>query len=85
MESLPPIAISDPTPRGHHAHDVDLEDTFDFVNTDDLENGFPLERLPTLGDALSWFVDRGVIHHERAARRARLAGEHGRYSNRRGE
>ena len=68
MESLPPIAISDPTPRGHHAHDVDLEDTFDFVNTDDLENGFPLERLPTLGDALSWFVDRGVIHAEGAQR-----------------
>ena len=31
------------------------------------------------------FVDRCVVHHERAARRARLAGEHGRYSNRRGE
>ena len=68
MESLPHIAISDPTPRGHHAHDVDLEDTFDFVNTYDLENGFPLERLPTLPDALSWFVQRGVIHAEGAQR-----------------
>jgi predicted RNA-binding Zn ribbon-like protein len=55
-------------PRGHHAHDVRLEDTFDFVNTDDLENGFPLERLPTLGDALTWFVERGVIHGEGADR-----------------
>lgn len=55
-------------PRGHHAHDVRLEDTFDFVNTDDLENGFPLERLPTLGDALTWFVERGVIHSEGADR-----------------
>jgi predicted RNA-binding Zn ribbon-like protein len=54
--------------RGHHAHDVRLEDTFDFVNTDDLENGFPLERLPTLGDALTWFVERGVIHSEGADR-----------------
>ena len=68
MESVPHIAISDPTPRGHHAHDVDLEDTFDFVNTYDLENGFPLERLPTLPDALSWFVQRGVIHAEGAQR-----------------
>ena len=68
MESVPHIAISDPTPRGHHAHDVDLEDTFDFVNTYDLENGFPLERLPTLPDALSWFVQRGVIHAEGAER-----------------
>jgi predicted RNA-binding Zn ribbon-like protein len=54
--------------RGHHAHDVRLEDTFDFVNTDDLENGFPLDRLPTLGDALTWFVERGVIHGEGADR-----------------
>ncbi len=55
-------------PRSHHAHEVDIEDTFDFLNTDDLENGFPLERLPTLGDALSWFVERGVIHGEGADR-----------------
>lgn len=61
------------TGRGYHAHDVDLEDTFDFLNTDDLENGFPLERLPTLGDALSWFVDRGVIHAEGAQRLDRQA------------
>ena len=51
-----------------HAHDVDLEDTFDFLNTDDTENGFPAERLPTLDAALGWFVDRGVIHLEGADR-----------------
>jgi predicted RNA-binding Zn ribbon-like protein len=62
--------------RGHHAHQVRLEDTFDFLNTDDLENGFPIERLPTLGDALSWFVDRGVIHGEGADRlRAHAAAD----------
>ncbi len=60
--------IPDNTPRGH-AHDVDLEDTFDFLNTDDTENGFPVEKLPTLDDALAWFVDRGVIH--RGGRRPR--------------
>ena len=49
--------INAPDPRGHHAHDVDLEDTFDFLNTDDLENGSRVDRLPTLGDALSWFVE----------------------------
>src|SRR3954447_25855883 len=54
-----PIAVG-------HAHDVDLEDTFDFRNTDDTDNGFPAEKLPTLGDALDWFVDRGVIHKEGA-------------------
>ena len=51
-----------------HAHDVDLEDTFDFLNTDDTENGFPADRLPTLDSALTWFVDRGVIHKEGADR-----------------
>ena len=49
-----------------HAHDVDLDDTFDFLNTDDTDNGFPDEHIPTLDDALDWFVDRGVIHKEGA-------------------
>ena len=60
--------VNAPDIRGHHAHEVRLEDTFDFLNTDDLENGFPVERLPTIGDALTWFVDRGVIHGEGADR-----------------
>jgi predicted RNA-binding Zn ribbon-like protein len=51
-----------------HAHDVTLETTFDFLNTDDLDDGFPVEKLPTLDDALVWFVDQGVIHHEGADR-----------------
>ncbi len=58
-----------------HAHDVRLDDTFDFLNTDDRENGFPLERLPTLADVLAWFVDRGVIHAEGADRIRVAAGE----------
>jgi len=59
-----------------HAHDVDLEDTFDFLNTDDTENGFPLDHLPTLDAALTWFVDRGVIHKEGADRtRAAATGD----------
>src|SRR6266545_5978287 len=57
-----------------HAHGVDLEETFDFLNTLDTDNGFPLEKLPTLDDALTWFVARGVIHHEGADRaRAKVA------------
>jgi predicted RNA-binding Zn ribbon-like protein len=65
------------TPVGFgHAHDVDLDDTFDFLNTDDTENGFPVDRLPTLDAALAWFVDRGVIHKEGADRtRAAAAGD----------
>lgn len=59
-----------------HAHDVSLEDTFDFLNTDDLENGDPIERLPTLDAALAWFVDRGVIHGEGADRARAQASAH---------
>jgi predicted RNA-binding Zn ribbon-like protein len=69
------IYAPDPGQRGH-AHDVDLEDTFDFLNTDDRENGFPVDKLPTLDDALAWFVDRGVIHSEGANRvRAQAAAK----------
>ena len=71
MDILPPDQID----RGH-AHDVDLEDTFDFLNTDATRNGAPLERLPTLDAALAWFVDRGVIHLEGANRvRAQAAAQ----------
>ena len=59
-----------------HAHGVDLEATFDFLNTVDTDNGFPVEKLPSLDVALAWFVDRGVIHREGADRaRARVASE----------
>jgi predicted RNA-binding Zn ribbon-like protein len=57
-----------------HAHGVDLDETFDFLNTLDTDNGFPVEKLATLDDALTWFVDRGVIHREGADRaRAKVA------------
>lgn len=63
-------------PDPSHAHGVDLEAAFDFLNTDDTDNGFPLEKLPTLDDALAWFVDRGVIHLEGADRaRAKVAAQ----------
>lgn len=51
-----------------HAHGVDLEATFEFLNTADTENGFPVEKLPRLEDALDWFVQQGVIHREGADR-----------------
>lgn len=57
-----------PGPDQSHAHGVDLEATFDFLNTADTEDGFPIEKLPTLDEALAWFVDRGVIHREGADR-----------------
>jgi predicted RNA-binding Zn ribbon-like protein len=49
-----------------HAHEVSLESTFDFLNTDDRDDGFPVDKLPTLDSALAWFVESGVIHNEGA-------------------
>jgi predicted RNA-binding Zn ribbon-like protein len=54
---------------GTHAHDVVLNDTFDFINTYELQDVGPaIDRLETLPAALAWFVDRGVIHLEGADR-----------------
>jgi len=58
--------VSDPTTG--HAHEVSLDGTFDFLNTHELEDGFLVDHLPTLDDALAWFVERGVIHGEGADR-----------------
>lgn len=51
-------------PRHTHGHDhgVDLDDTFDFLNTFEYEDGFPVERLPDLPTTVEWFVGRGVCH-----------------------
>jgi predicted RNA-binding Zn ribbon-like protein len=62
------LTDDDARPVAGHAHHVRLDDTFDFLNTRELENGFPVERLPTLDAALAWFVGRGVIHREGADR-----------------
>jgi predicted RNA-binding Zn ribbon-like protein len=51
-----------------HAHGVDLNATFDFLNTLDQDDGFWRDHLTTLEDALDWFVGRGVIHREGADR-----------------
>jgi predicted RNA-binding Zn ribbon-like protein len=62
-----PHPATTPLLRGH-AHDVTIDDTFDFLNTDELENGSPVDHLPSLDAALAWFVERGVIHGEGADR-----------------
>jgi len=59
--------------REGHAHDVGVDITFDFLNTLDLEDGFPVEKLPSLDSALTWFADRGLIHREGAERARRDA------------
>ena len=54
-----------PADQGH-AHDVSLDDTFDFLNLDGTGNGSRIDL--DLDAALDWFVDRAVIHREGADR-----------------
>ena len=58
-----------------HRHAATLEDTFDFLNTDELDGmGRPIERMPTLADATGWLVEHGLLHREDAVRIDRLPG-----------
>jgi predicted RNA-binding Zn ribbon-like protein len=50
-----------------HTHELSLEDTFDFLNTIELENGFLDDHFVSFGDAAEWLLDRGVVHRWRAA------------------
>lgn len=65
-----------------HAHEVDVDTTFDFLNTLDLEDGFLVEKLTSLDLALGWFADRGLIHLEGAAKARRYATAHPRVAAR---
>jgi predicted RNA-binding Zn ribbon-like protein len=47
-----------------HDHGVRLDDTFDFLNTSELENGALVDRLETVQQAVDWFAERGLIHAE---------------------
>jgi predicted RNA-binding Zn ribbon-like protein len=49
-----------------HTHELSLEDTFDFLNTIELENGFLDDHFVSFGDAAEWLLARGVVHRWRA-------------------
>lgn len=61
-----PLTSVTNNPELGHAHDVGVEVTFDFLNTFEYEDGFPVDHLDSLNDALTLFADRGVIHREGA-------------------
>ena len=45
-----------------HEHGLSVEDALEFLNTHELESGELVDRLIQPSDALSWFVDQGVLH-----------------------
>ena len=54
-------------PSRDHTHELSLEDTFDFLNTIELENGFLDDHFKTFGDAADWLLERGIVHRWRIA------------------
>jgi predicted RNA-binding Zn ribbon-like protein len=50
-----------------HTHELSLEDTFDFLNTIELENGSLDDHFASFGVAADWLLTRGVVHRWRAA------------------
>ncbi len=50
-----------------HRHEATLEDTFDFLNTDELDgNGHRVEHVLALSDATGWLVERGLLYRDEA-------------------
>jgi predicted RNA-binding Zn ribbon-like protein len=59
--------------RDHH-HEMSLEDTFDFLNTIELESGSLVDRFETFDDAAGWLIGRGVCHKGRGPAALRPQG-----------
>jgi predicted RNA-binding Zn ribbon-like protein len=53
--------MNGPTP---HAHDLDLEIAFDFLNTRELDSGALVDRFGTPADAFDWLSEHHVVHEE---------------------
>ena len=56
-------------PARDHTHELSLEDTFDFLNTIELENGFLEDHFTTFQEAADWLLERGIVHHRVAGGR----------------
>jgi predicted RNA-binding Zn ribbon-like protein len=59
--------------RDHH-HEMSLDDTFDFLNTIELESGSLVDRFETFEDAAGWLIGRGVCHTGRGPAALRPQG-----------
>jgi predicted RNA-binding Zn ribbon-like protein len=51
-------------PISDHAHAVDLDDTFDFINTLEFSGDASSDEIATPAAALAWLLARGLVHPE---------------------
>ena len=59
--------------RDHH-HEMSLDDTFDFLNTIELESGSLVDHFESFDDAAAWLIGRGVCHSGRGPAALRPSG-----------
>lgn len=57
-----------------HSHRVDLDTTFEFVNTLEYDDGLPVDHLSTPAAAIDWLARHGLVHPEPAASARAHAG-----------
>jgi predicted RNA-binding Zn ribbon-like protein len=50
--------------RQGHDHEVGLDETFDFLNTLEYEEGSPVDHFDTPETAIRWVADHGLVHAE---------------------
>jgi predicted RNA-binding Zn ribbon-like protein len=67
MHALPPAAT--------HTHAVNLDVCLDLVNTLELSDGRPHDRLATTEDAIAFLAGHGLAHEEDLGHQARRDGE----------
>jgi len=61
-------------PSGDHNHEMSLDDTFDFLNTIELESGSLVDHFETFDDAAGWLIGRGICHSGRGPAALRPQG-----------
>jgi predicted RNA-binding Zn ribbon-like protein len=49
---------------GTHVHEAELETVLAFVNTDELEDGAPVDHLADDAAAIGWLASHGLLHPE---------------------
>ena len=69
-----PLTNTEHRPSRDHDHEMSLDDTFDFLNTIELESGSLVDRFESFDDAAQWLIGRGVCHSGRGPAALRPSG-----------
>jgi predicted RNA-binding Zn ribbon-like protein len=73
MSTYPAMTIQ--PAGGRHDHPVDIEACLALVNTEELTDGVPEERLASAADGVTWLAEHGLGHRDQLAEQARREGD----------